>query len=562
MTVFPGSKRLLSYFLMLSFSFFICISSAHTQETASSANEQPETEVYDVILLPFIAQDAPGYTAMLMDKLTMQNLDRLDLFRTTLLEGEEASVTESVPEDIDPAQLVKRLSRIGKEKGSKYVTAGVISKSGSQYSIKMIIVDAEEERQVLTSEKLAVGLEDVDRLIREISDEWVAAEFPVEVQEQVQKMRKADASENARIRDDLAALEQIAEEDPEEAIQKLPETVQKAVTEKAKKEVVKEEIQQLYETEKEEKRIARNRKWQKYGMLTGYGFRFLSDFFLDISVQSNIKALRSWSLYLNDQFWSDPYEEYDHFHSLSNGLIISSYIEGGLASGGLAYSYLYLRDDVLEIRKGSRFLLALSNSLYLSGRAVSQVSGGLGYYSMDLYDRYIGEHSSPDAILDRYNEYRDAHFIYEISRYVSLPLQYLGAAGIAAAYFWPGEKELLVPSARAAKLMGWANICAGTGAVFGQIALNLYAQGIEAAMKARSPSGNLDADPSIMYNTFAATAGMGALAMYTASAILSTKAIRAPHSSDTAHRAGEGASFQVAVAPAPKGVTLAFEVRR
>lgn len=572
----PHRYGLKPIFLLIFILFFYTGTLVSGQENGEVANgavsvedgsEAPE-EVFQVTVVPFVAQGAPGYTSMLMDKLVQQNFDRTDVLKSGVLAKKDSPTGRDLPSDIPEEVIVQNLIKIGKKDGSRYVAAGSIGKEGSQYRIKMIIVDADKESSILSSEKVAIGLEDVDRVVREITDELIAKEFPAPVQEKVQEIRKADALENAKMRDDLAALEQLAEEDPEEAIKKLPETVQRAVTEKAREEVVQEEIQQLYETEKEEKRIARNRKWQKYGMLTAYGFRFGADLTLDAAIQSNMRALRYWSLYMNDYLEYDPYQEYRHFQQGANGMGIASAINGTLGSGGLTYSYMFLRDDVLEIRAGSRKWLALFNSLYLTGRATSQISGGLGYYSMNLFDLYMGEYSSPDRITERYEDYRNAHDLYDIGRYTALSLQLAGAAGIAAIYFWPGEKEMLVLSERAGTMLGVSNICTGTATILGQAALNMYLQGIEASIKARSPSGNPDADPEVMYNTYAVTLGMGALALYTTSAIISSRAlVKAPKNSTpaerTARRDERTLPFQLAVAPAPAGgVTLAFEVRR
>ncbi len=561
------SKEIIYFFLILML-FLVVGGDLHGQELeAGSTGVEKETEVTEIALVPFITLNGPGYTSMLMDKLVQQNFDRTDVLHSSLIPKSESPAKEGIPEDLPEDVLIHSLVNIGKQTGSRYVAAGSIGKDGAQYRIKMIIVDTKTEKEVLTSEKLAVGLEDVDRVIRDITDELITAEFPAPVQEKVQKIRKADARENAMMRDDLAALEQLAEEDPEEAIKKLPETVQRAVTEKAREDVVQEEIQQLYQTEKEEKRVARNRKWQKYEMLTGYGFRFISDLLLDASLQSNIRALRYWSLYMNNYLEGDPYNEYRHFQQGANGLGIGGFINGSLGSGALAYSYLFLRDDALEIRVGSRGWLALFNSFYLAGRVASQASGGVGYYSMGLFDRYMGmsivDGDTPEEVTKGYKEYRDIYDYYTIARYSALSLQLVGAVGIAATYFWPGEREMLVLSDRAGNMLGIGNVCVGAGTILGQAALNMYLQGIEASIKARSPSGNPEANPEVMYNTYAVTLGMGALALYTTSAIISTRALVKAPADRTARKDERSMPFQLAVAPAPAGgVTLAFEVRR
>ena len=540
---------------------------AESGSGTAAADDGSAVEPRTISIVPMIAEEAPGYTALVLTKLVQQNFDRTEALTSSLLSDDVLPAEEGLSVYEDPAALVDALGSLGRQNGSRYVVAGTITRRGTQFRIKMIVVDAENGREVLTEEKTAIGLEDLDRLVRGVTDSLIAKEFPAVVQEKVQEMRKTEAQENARIRDDLAALEVLAEEDPEEAIKKLPETVQRAVTEKAKEQVVKEEIEQLYEQEKKETQAARLRKWQRYGMLTSYGFRFVSDMTLDMSIQSRIRSLRSWSLYMNDYLSYDSYEEYRHFHESSNGMVISSYILGSLGSGGLAYANMYMLDDVIEIRKGSRELLALANTLYLSGRGLSYISGSLGYFSMDMYDRYIGEHSNPSEISDRYDTYRNWHLVYEISRYTSLSLQLAGAAGIAAIYFWPGEKEQLILSDQAGFQLGLSNILSGAGAICGQVAINLYAQGIESSIKARSPSGNPDADVSMMFNTYAVTFGMGAIALYTTSAVIADRAIRNGLSSadgaEAARTDRRTLPFAVAVVPAPAGgMTVAFEVRR
>jgi len=265
---------------------------------------------------------------------------------------------------------------------------------------------------------------------------------------------------------------------------------------------------------------------------------------------------------MSDVLWMDPYDEYRHFHGVYTGLNIGSYVTGGLGSGALSYSYLNLRDDVLFIRKGTRGLLAVSNAFYYAGRVTSLVSGGIGFYGMELYNDYMNEHDSPDEIADKYDEYRDMHFVYEISRYTALSLQTLGALGITAAYFWPGENEQLVLSNSAGFQLGLSNIFSGAGTVLTQVALNLYTQAIESSISANSPFGNPEADPAPMYKTYALTAGLSALTMYTTAAVLSTKAIVNRSSEEVAVADRREVPFTVAVAPDPRGITVSFEVRR
>ncbi len=543
--------------------------SAQDQAPAGDSNE---IKAESVLVVPIIARDAPRYTGLLLTKLVQENFARTEVLTPSVLDAPDLSepAEDTLSADLDPREISARLTEIGIQQGSRYVAAGTITKRGTQYQIKMIVVDSESGRSVLTSEQTAVGLEDVDRAVMDVTDEFIAAEFSSAVQEKVQEIRKADADEDAELREDLADLEKIAEEDPEEAIKRLPEKVQKAVAEKAKEqakdeareEVVQEEIQVLYEAEKEQKRIARARKIQKYAMLSGYGLQFLSNTLVDASVQTNMRAIKSWSLYMNDVLWMDTYEEYRHFHGAYTSLNIGSYVTGVLGSGALAYSYLNLRDDVIFIRKGTRGLLAVSNALYHAGRITSLVSGGLGFYSMDLYNNYMNEHSNPDEVAEKYDDYRDMHFIYEISRYSALSLQALGAIGATASYFWPGEKEQLVLSDTAGFQLGLSNIFSGAGTVLTQVALNLYTQAIESSISANSPFGNPEADPSPMYKTYALTAGLSALAMYSTAAVLSTRAIVNRSSDKVADADRREAPFAVAVAPAHRGITVSFEVRR
>ncbi|MCF7948861.1 MAG: hypothetical protein K9M94_09780 [Spirochaetia bacterium] len=537
-----------------------------------SQTQEAQNKAKTVMIVPIVPQGAPRYTGLLMTKLVEQNFARTEVLAPSVLAQDLVTTARvgDLAEELDPQERNSRLIELGSQQGVRYVAAGAISKAGSNYKFTMIVVDSQQERTVISSEKTAVGLKNVDRIVSAFTDELISAEFPEVVQERVQQIRAEEAGADEELREDLADLEQIAEEDPEEAIKRLPEKVQKAVAEKAKEqakdeareEVVQEEIQNLYNKEKEEQRIARARKIQKYAMLSGYGLQYLSNTLVDAAIQTNMRAIKSWSLYMNDVLWMDPYEEYRHFHGVYTGLNIGSYVIGGLGSGAAAYSYLNLRDDVLFIRKGTRGLLAISNNIYLAGRASSLVSGGIGFYSMELYNEYMNEHNSAAEITDKYNEYRDMHSVYEISRYTALSLQTLGAIGITASYFWPGEKERLVLSDSAGFYLGLSNIFSGAGTVLTQVALNLYTQAIESSISANSSFGNPEADPSPMYKTYALTAGLSALAMYSTAAVLSTKAITDRVYSEVAEENRQTLPFAVAVVPAPRGVSVSFEVRR
>src|SRR6056297_3018459 len=293
---------------------------AQTREPQN--NTQPQIQAKTVMVIPIVPQGAPRYTGLLMTKLVEQNFARTEVLSPSVLAQDIAATTRvsELAEELDPQESIYRLIELGAQRGVRYVAAGAISKEGSNYQFKMLIVDVQKERSVLSSEKTAVGLENVDRLVMALTDELISKEFPKAVQERVQKISAAEVDEDEELREDLADLEQIAEEDPEEAIRRLPEKVQKAVAEKAKEqakdeareEVVKEENQNLYDKEKEEQRIARARKIQKYSMLSGYGFKFLSNTFVDAAIQTRIQEAQYWSAYLVEP--QGFYDQYTRFN--------------------------------------------------------------------------------------------------------------------------------------------------------------------------------------------------------------------------------------------------------
>ena len=530
-------RRTLSrYQLIIAAIFMLCAplsvfsQAREAQKSEPKNNTQPQIQAKTVMVVPIVPQGAPRYTGLLMTKLVEQNFARTEVLSPSVLAQDIAATTRvsELAEELDPQERISRLIELGEQRGVRYVAAGAISKEGSNYQFKMLIVDVQKERSVLSSEKTAVGLENVDRLVMALTDELISKEFPKAVQERVQKISAAEVDEDEELREDLADLEQIAEEDPEEAIRRLPEKVQKAVAEKAKEqakdeareEVVQEEIQNLYDKEKEEQRIARARKIQKYSLFGLYGLRVMADAFDAVSVQSRIQEAQYWSAYMAEPYGF--YDQYTRFNEKVRGQTGASFIIGGLASSGLGGAHWLYYPDILRISKTGRSILAVSQAMYTLGAMGTLTAGIFGIDSMvEFHEYYTLEYSTAgqNGMDDAYEEYRDQHEIYKWTQWGAYSFQAAGLLGTATALMWPGERQPLYLSRRGQNLVSIGNLLYGAASFARNVGLNYALRETEERISADTRGLSYENTAVSQYETIALSSSITALTLYAASAV-------------------------------------------
>ncbi len=530
--------------LMLRVPFVVCAqngpssrgtpSAQNPQSTSGNVEENSDitgTKAETVLVVPVVPEDAPRYTGLLLTKLVEQNFKRTEVLSSSVLSvsSEAAEQNKMLAQSLSTNELVARLVSIGEQKQVRYVAAGKISKNGAQYEIALMVVNTEEKRMVVSSEKIAVGLEDVDRVVMDITEEFIASEFPVTVQKKVQEIRKTEAEEDAELREELADLEDLAEQDPEQAIKKLPKKVQKAVAEKAKeqakeearKEVVQEEIQDLYEKEKQQKQEALARKIQKYSLFGLYGIRIAADVLDAVSVQSRMQETQYWGFYMLES--EGMYDLYDRINERSRSQTTAAYINGAIAGAGLASAHWFYYPNIFTITPGGRSILAVSQAMYTLG-AMGTLSGGyLGIESMIDYSSYqAAEYSVVDqsGIDDAYEDYRESHSYYSWTQLGAYSLQAAGMLGTAAAFIWPGTREPLFLTAAGQKLVSIGNLLYGAAGVARNVALNYAVRETEERIsaKARGVHDNNNT-AAAYYETVAISSGVTALSLYTASVV-------------------------------------------
>ena len=535
----------------------------------SQTQEAPK-KAKTVLVVPVVPQGAPRYTGLLMTKLVEQNFARTEVLSPSVLAQDLVTTARvgELAEELDPQERNSRLIELGTQQGVRYVAAGAISKNGSNYSFRMIIVDVQQERRVLSSEKSAAGLENVDRIVRAFTDELISAEFPEVVQERVQQIRAEDADEDEELREDLADLEQIAEEDPEEAIRRLPEKVQKAVAEKAKEqakdeareEVVQEEIQNLYDKEKEEKRIARARKIQKYSLYGLYGLRFFADIFDTISVQTRIQEAQYWSAYLVEP--QGFYDQYRYFNERLSPQVGLGYVLGALSSNGIGAAHLLYYPDIIRVSETGRTVMAFSQAAYTIGAMGTMSAGLFGIDSMvEFTDYYTTEWAAvgQTGIDKAYSEYRDEHLYYHWTQIGAYSFQTLGIIGTAASLFWPGEKQALHLTKRGQNLVGLGNFLYGAASFTRNIALNFALRETEERISADVRGIVYENTAAGYYETIAVTSSVAAFTLYTASAVSTVWGLL--ESKDTETPSIEAKNFFWGFIPyGETGMTLNFDL--
>jgi len=553
-------KRVCAAALMLIIPLIVCAqtgTATGTQTATQSAPEAttteaaPEGEVNkelssapaEVAILPIISKDAPAYTGLLITKLLEQNFSRTEVLAPVALPRSSDATEENkkLADELSRDQLTEELAAIGNRQGSSYVAAGTISKEGMHYSIEIMVVNAKNARLVLVSEKTAVGLEDVDRVVMDITEEFIAAEFSPPVQEKVRQIRQTEAEEDEQFKDELAdleeELEERPEEDPEEIIERLPEKVKEAFIEKAKEEakeeakkeakeeareeVVQEEIQNLYDQEKRQRQEERARKIQKYSLLGLYGVRLTADIFDALSVQSRIQEAQYWSNYM-----MMPYADHKSYSLLNDRTrteTATAYISGGIAGVGLSAAQWVYYPDVFTLTSTGRSILAASQAMYTLGAMGTLAAGYFGIESIIYYSKYqeIEYADSGQTGLDEaYEKYRSRYEYYSWTQLGAYSVQAAGLLGTAVAFAWPGTRDPLHLTAAGQGLVSVGNILYGAAALARNISLNYALRETEDRISAlgRGVSDNNNS-AAAFYETVAVSSGITALTLYAASTI-------------------------------------------
>jgi len=521
-----------------------------------SAQEDPGKT--SIVVVPFTTKDVPSYVSMIVERLLAAKIDKTDAYsifdRETLdniLNTNEITLPKNISNEI--------AAKIGTELKVNQVLYGRVSEVNSEYVIQTKVLDTETGSVISENTEKAKDLRGLDEAVSNITRSIVKTVLPEElVAVAVQTLDDAEQTDKeAAVEESVTAFEKLAEEDPDKALSAVSEPAREAIKEQARQEVVGEEIQSLYEKEKEDKR----RVWQFWTMIGLESSVQLGNLFGSSSIDLRLESLLSWSNYMNNIFIDDPYRNYRDAFENSQGEQFANYLFTAGANLGLAFAYKAMPDDLFSFTSAGRQIFAISNMVQISGYMAHAATAQLGFYAQR---KYLDYSTATSDFTNKYEAYRTAYLWPMIAEYSRTGLWTIGLAGMVTAALLPGDKTPMVLSDKSRKYLTWGQTFISIGNFTSGMANNFRAKAEEDWIKDNSPSGtvgdttylgNYITSEVLYYSTYA---------IYIGGAVLTYMGLM-DNGSGTGDNAAavnsDSNNLSFAVVPAPGGVTAVARLR-
>ncbi len=489
-------KKCLLILLLIFISFVLIYAeddiSANTAETEGDISVKPA-----MVIIPLFSEDVPAYVPKVTDKLIRSKIQKIDTYNIL----PEEDLTKFLKENDITVSRERILEELEKYSGSLKVDQilyGNIRFEDDEYVLDTKIFDVKNKNIILTDTEAASDIRHLESAADALTRKVVKKLFSPEIVDKAEKVLDAetDAKKEAQVKDSLADFADLAEKDPEKALELVNEPARKAieatVKEKVKEEVVQEEIQNLFEKEKEEKAYALKRKRQFWTIFTFESLNQIGNLFSILALTERENSLFSWNKYMNDDFAYNPYDSYKRSVNDYEGFTAINYLFSGLGNITIGVGINYLLDDSLAFSKTGKYLFSISYGMNTLGNAVATLSSQLSFISMHKYLEY--SYTDTD-FTSKYNAYRDSLLWPAAARYTAYGLWGLGYAGIITSYFLPGERKPMIVSRKARRLMSWGSALTGFGNISSNLAMK-YRGEVEELWINENASGAVIGDTS------------------------------------------------------------------
>ncbi len=468
---------------------FLVLTGVSAEDTAVTKDSRKPT----LVLLPLISKDVPVYIPKVVDKLLEAKLEKINTY--TLLPKEDVDTfLEKQGIVLKTEPQLEYLKKYSDLLDVDQILYGIIRSEGSGYKLVTRIYDVKKQQIVLRDTEKADNLRHLDNAADALTRQIINQLFPPAVIKKAEKElnKAADTKKEAQVKKNLADFAALAEKNPEKALSLVAAPARKAlentVKEKVKKEVVHEEIQNLFEKEKAQKAREAKRKWQLW---TTFGLNFLSQLGNvsgSLARYERGNSLLYWNKYMNDQFQNDPYRAYKQSVNDFNNFSSQYYQFSGVGTTAVGIAMNYMLDDTFTFSSAGKYLFSVFYGLNTLGNAVSTLTTQLQFLSLHKYLLYA---DASAGFTEKYTAYRDSLIWPEVARYTTYGLWGLGYTGMVISALLPGEKSPMIVSEKARRLLSWGSGLTGIAAILSGLAMNYYGMAEESWITDNSPSGSI-----------------------------------------------------------------------
>jgi len=485
-------------FIILFFLYFVLFSGFGEDKGNVTAAANSETlKKPALVILPLISKDIPAYIPKVVDKLLEAKLEKIDTY-TILPKDDVDNFLQKQGIVLKTEPQLDYLKKYSDLLDVDQIMYGIIRSENKEYKLVTRIYDVKKQEIILKDTETAANIRQLDTAAEDLTRKIIKHLFPPAVVKKAEKElnKAANTKKEAQVKKNLADFAALAEKNPEKALSLVDKPARKAlensVKEKVKKEVVHEEIQNLFEKEKAEKR----RVWQFWTMIGLESSVHFGNLFGAAAVDLRLESLLHWSNYMNSIFIDDPYRSYRDVLDRSQGNQIVNYLFTGGANLGLALAYKAMPNDLFSFSGAGRQIFAISNMLQISGYMASAATAQFGFYAQRKYLQYSTAISN---FTEKYEAYRSAYIWPMIAEYSRTGLWTLGLAGMVTAALLPGEKTPMILTDKSRKYLTWGQTLISIGNFTSGMAMNLRAQAEESWITDNSSSGTIG-DSSYMCN--------------------------------------------------------------
>ncbi len=510
-----------------------------------------------IVIVPMAAKDVPSYVPMIVERLLAAKIDKTGayfIFDREVLDKILSTNKITLPENISDDVAAK----IGQKLEVNNVLYGRVSEVNSEFVIHTKVLDTDTGSVIAEDTEKSKDLKGLDEAISALTRSIVKTVLPKEaVAEAVQTLDAAEQTDKeAATEESVSAFEKLVQEDPDKALAAVSEPAREAIKEQARQEVVGEEVQNLFEEEKANKR----RVWQFWSMIGLESSVQLGNLFGSSSIDLRLESLLSWNNYMNGIFIDDPYRSYrDNLQNSQSDQVINYIFTGG-ANIGLAFAYKAMPDDLFSFTNAGRAVFAISSLIQISGYMAQAATAQLGFYAQRKYFDYS---TATSNFTEKYEAYRTAYLWPLIAEYSRTGLWTLGIAGMVTAALLPGDKSPMILSDKSRKYLTWGQTLISIGNFTSGMANNFRGKAEEYWISDNSPSGTIG-DSSYLGNFITSEVFYySTYAIYLGGAVLTYMGLtyNGPEIGVNTANGNSDNNLSFAVVPAPNGLTAVVRLR-
>jgi len=305
----------------------ICIILIFTLFVGIPVFAQDDIEKNNIVILPLEGKDVPTYIPMIVEKLFAAKIEKTEAYFIF-----DREIFDNILKENDitlPKKITDEIAlEIGKKLEINHILYGKIIQDNNDFVISTKVLDSNDGSVISKDTERASDIRGLETAVGRLTRSIVKTVLPEEfVEEAVQTLDNSEQTDKeAEVQESISVFEDLAEENPEEALALVGEPAREAIKETIREEVVDEEIQLLYDKEKADKK----RVWQFWSIIGIESVVQFGNVFGIAAADLRFESVMSWNNYMNNIFTGeDPYWNYRD--DLENGepLQVLNYLFSG-----------------------------------------------------------------------------------------------------------------------------------------------------------------------------------------------------------------------------------------